>query len=75
MTIRKGQKMDIFESQKMRLQELVKNHHSAEAHQKDMDEMLKEHPEASNLGVCHESFSDKEHDESKMSMKKWGIPK
>lgn len=66
--------MDRFESQKMRLQELVKNHHSAEAHQKDMDELSKEHPEAAKLGVCHESFSDKEHDDSEVSMKRWALP-
>ncbi len=66
--------MDKFEAQKIRLQGLVKNHHSAEAHQKDINEMLKLHPEAAKLGVCHESFCDKEHDNSEVIMKKWGIP-
>ncbi len=66
--------MDRFEAQKIRLQELVKNHHSADAHQKDMEELAKEHPEVTGLGVCHESFSDKEHDESEVSMKRWALP-
>lgn len=66
--------MDKFESQKLRLQELVKNHHTAEALSKDMEDMIKEHPEALKLGVCHESFSDKEHDDSEVAMKRWGIP-
>ncbi len=66
--------MDKFEAQKMRLKELVENHHSAEAHQKDMEELAKEHPEAAQIGVCHENFSDKEHEESEVAMKKWGMP-
>lgn len=66
--------MDKYEAQKMRLQELVKNHHTAEAHQKDMEELSNEHPEATKLGICHESFSLKEHDESELSMKRWALP-
>lgn len=65
--------MDKFESQKLRLQELVKNHHTVEALTKDMEEMIREHPETAKLGVCHESFSDKEHDSSELSMKRWGV--
>ena len=66
--------MDRFETQKLRLQELVKNHHTIEALSKDMEEMIKEHPEATKQGVCHESYSDQEHDESEVAMKKWGMP-
>lgn len=66
--------MDKFEAQKERLKELVKNHHSAEALAKDMEELKREHPEAEQLGVCHESFCDNEHDSSEVAAKRWGTP-
>jgi len=66
--------MDRYESQKMRLQDLVKNHHSAEAHEKDIEELRRAHPEAEKLGVCHENFISTEQNEHEISMKKWGIP-
>lgn len=66
--------MDIFEAQKQRLKDLVTNHHSAEALAKDMEELKKEHPEVERLGVCHESFCDKEHDESEIAANRWGAP-
>lgn len=66
--------MDRFESQKLRLQELVKNHHTAEALSTDMKELIREHPESAKLGMRHENFSDNEHNDSEVSMKRWGIP-
>lgn len=66
--------MDRFESQKLNLQDLVKNHHTAEALSKDIEEIKKKHPEATKLGVCHESFSDNEHNDCEVTMKKWGMP-